>query len=130
MRRSAVTLSTLLVSTIVGCQEPQQKEDMQDEGAQTAGMQPDFYATDPATAIPADEGYTTYPSSPTLAATTGYASSVNATGTHVVDKGDTLFRLARQYYNDERRWKDIFEANQDRVANPDMIFVGQELVIP
>lgn len=50
--------------------------------------------------------------------------------THVVQKGDTLFRLARHYYSDERRWKDIWDANRVRIADPDRIEVGTRLIIP
>jgi nucleoid-associated protein YgaU len=52
--------------------------------------------------------------------------------THVVQKGDTLFSLARQYYGPEnqRMWRKIWEANRDKVPQPDQIKVGQELIIP
>lgn len=50
--------------------------------------------------------------------------------THVVQKGDTLFSLARMYYNNEARWRDIHSANQSLIRNKDLIFVGQKLVIP
>lgn len=59
-------------------------------------------------------------------------SSVDASGQrmHVVAKGDTLFGLARQYYGDQRRWRDIYEANRSTLADPNQIRVGQRLVIP
>ena len=56
--------------------------------------------------------------------------SSTAGSTHLVAKGDTLFALARRYYSDQSRWKDIWEANRSAVPNPDQIRVGQELVIP
>jgi len=49
---------------------------------------------------------------------------------HVVVKGDTLYSLARAYYDDQRRWKDIYQANQSVIADPDLILVGQQLMIP
>ena len=50
---------------------------------------------------------------------------------HVVRKGDTLFSLARQYYaGDASKWKRIYEANRDRIADKNRIKVGQELIIP
>ena len=49
---------------------------------------------------------------------------------HTIQKGDTLFALARQYYADASRWRSILEANRDQIDNPDCVFVGQELVIP
>ena len=49
---------------------------------------------------------------------------------HAVQRKDTLYSLARMYYNDHRQWKKIYEANRDRIANPNMIKVGMNLVIP
>src|SRR5688572_9411762 len=50
---------------------------------------------------------------------------------HVVRKGDTLFSLARQYYScDASKWRRIYEANRERIADKDRIKVGQELIIP
>lgn len=45
----------------------------------------------------------------------------------VVQKGDTLWNLARQYYDDGSRWKDIAYAN-DLVV--DDLTIGMRLVIP
>ncbi len=50
--------------------------------------------------------------------------------THAVQRKDTLYSLARLYYNDHRQWKKIHEANRDQIANPNMIKVGMILVIP
>ena len=49
---------------------------------------------------------------------------------HSVQRKETLYSLARLYYNDHRQWKKIYEANRDRIANPNMIKVGMSLVIP
>ena len=49
---------------------------------------------------------------------------------HLVKRRDTLYSLARLYYNDHRQWKKIYEANRDRIANPNVIKVGMNLVIP
>lgn len=49
---------------------------------------------------------------------------------HVVEKGDTLYGLARRYYNDASQWRRIYEANADRLENPDRLRPGMRLVIP
>ena len=49
---------------------------------------------------------------------------------HTVVKKDTLYGLARVYYGDQRRWKDIFEANRAAISDPNKIRVGQRLLIP
>ncbi|MFI6868272.1 LysM peptidoglycan-binding domain-containing protein [Nocardia sp. NPDC050406] len=51
-----------------------------------------------------------------------------ATRTHTVAPGETLWAIAEQYYGDGNRYTDIAAASG--IANPDMIDVGQELVIP
>lgn len=55
-----------------------------------------------------------------------------ATGgqTYVVAKGDTFYALARRFYNDQSRWREIWTANQARVPNPDRLPVGTKLIIP
>ncbi|MEP6808909.1 MAG: LysM peptidoglycan-binding domain-containing protein [Chthoniobacterales bacterium] len=50
--------------------------------------------------------------------------------THVVQTGDTLFSLSRQYYNSPDRWKDILRANKKNVDDPGKLKVGQTLTIP
>ena len=49
---------------------------------------------------------------------------------HIVRARDTLYGIARQYYNDPRQWKNIYEANRDQLTNPNMIKVGMKLIIP
>lgn len=130
MRRSASTvLMTVMLVWLAGCQEPQSEEDLQEPEAQSATMEPDYYTTDPAAATTDDSFAQTYPTYP-AEETTLSQTPTDSGSTHVVVKGDTLFRLARRYYSDERRWKDIWEANRGAVSNPDLILVGQKLVIP
>ena len=50
--------------------------------------------------------------------------------THTVQAGDTLSKLAREYYGDDKHHRKIFEANRDKLDSPDDIKVGQELKIP
>jgi nucleoid-associated protein YgaU len=49
---------------------------------------------------------------------------------HEVKSGETLSKLAKQYYGDPNRYPRIFEANRDQLSNPDLIKVGQKLKIP
>jgi len=53
-----------------------------------------------------------------------------ATRYHTVAKKDTLYAIARTYYGDHRRWKDIYEANRADISDPNKIRVGQRLLIP
>jgi nucleoid-associated protein YgaU len=50
--------------------------------------------------------------------------------THIVVDGDSLERLAGRYLDDPTRGNDIYEANRELLANPDLLPIGVELVIP
>jgi nucleoid-associated protein YgaU len=49
---------------------------------------------------------------------------------HVVVRGETLGGIAKHYYGNVMKYKDIFEANTNILKNPDAIHPDQELVIP
>lgn len=50
--------------------------------------------------------------------------------TYIVKPGDTLSGIAKDVYGDWKHWQDIFEANRDKISNPDLIQVGWELKLP
>ena len=50
--------------------------------------------------------------------------------THVVQKGDTLYKIARDHYGDQSKWRSIFEANRDQLSDPHRLKVGQTLTLP
>ena len=49
---------------------------------------------------------------------------------HTVQRGDTLFSLARWYYGDSEKFGVIYQANRGVLHEPDPLPVGAELVIP
>lgn len=49
---------------------------------------------------------------------------------HTVASGETLGKIAKQYYGDAMKYKEIFAANTDILKNPDVIHPDQELIIP
>ena len=50
--------------------------------------------------------------------------------TYVVQKGDSLSHIAKQFYGKAGHWHGIFDANRDQLDDPDKIFPGQVLKIP
>jgi LysM repeat protein len=61
------------------------------------------------------------------------AAEINITSefqTYTVQKGDTLWKISRQFYGSGKEWRKIFQANQDTVSNPDKIKAGIEIRIP
>ena len=63
-------------------------------------------------------------------ATSTAPSAGAADGKYTVVKGDSLSKIARHFYGNANRWREIFEANQDQISNPDLIQPGQVLKIP
>jgi len=52
------------------------------------------------------------------------------TQTYVVKPGDSLSKIAKQYYGDASLYDKIFQANRDVLKDPNKIQVGQKLRIP
>lgn len=51
-------------------------------------------------------------------------------GIHTVVAGDSLSKIAKSAYDDAGKYMKIFEANRDKLSDPDKIQIGQELIIP
>jgi nucleoid-associated protein YgaU len=49
---------------------------------------------------------------------------------HTVASGDTLGKIAKQYYGNAMKYPVIFEANKPMLTDPDKIYPGQVLRIP
>lgn len=49
---------------------------------------------------------------------------------HTVASGETLGKIAKHYYGDAMKYKEVFAANSDILKNPDVIHPDQELIIP
>lgn len=69
--------------------------------------------------------------SETTAPRTGEAAgSVERERTYTVVSGDSLSKIAKREYGDANKWYAIFEANRDKIKNPDLIYPGQVLTLP
>lgn len=49
---------------------------------------------------------------------------------YTIEKGDTLYAVAKQFYGDGMKYPDIFEANREVIEDPDKIYPGQKIRIP
>jgi nucleoid-associated protein YgaU len=50
--------------------------------------------------------------------------------TYTVKSGDTLSKIAQESYGSASDYMKIFDANKDKLSDPNKIQVGQELTIP
>lgn len=47
-----------------------------------------------------------------------------------IQKGDTLWKVATEFYGNGSKYTAIFEANREVIKNPDLIYPGQKIRIP
>ena len=69
---------------------------------------------------------------PATAAAAASVSGGSSAGrrTYTVAAGDSLSKIAKSFYGNANQYMKIFEANKDKLSDPDKIKPGQELVIP
>lgn len=58
------------------------------------------------------------------------ATPAEAGGSRVIARGDSLWALSRLAYGDGARYQAIFNANRDKIQNPNLIYPGQTFVVP
>lgn len=80
-----------------------------------------FTRVKPAETIKPSTSNNKRPSKPTTSTTKRY---------HTVGPGDSLWSLARKYYGKGSEWNKIYNANKDKIKNPNLIIDGWKLVIP
>ena len=52
------------------------------------------------------------------------------TQTYTVKKGDTLSKIAQQFYGSSKKWRRIVDANKDKLGQSQVLRTGMTLVIP
>jgi nucleoid-associated protein YgaU len=58
------------------------------------------------------------------------ASGGSSNRTYTVKSGDTLSKIAQEFYGNANAYNRIFDANRDKLSDPNKVQVGQQLVIP
>ncbi len=58
------------------------------------------------------------------------ASTAPTATTYTVKSGDTLWGIAAKYLGNGAKYTLIYEANKDKIKNPNLIYAGQTLTIP
>lgn len=49
---------------------------------------------------------------------------------YTIESGDSLSKIAKRFYGDPMKYKELFEANREVIEDPDKIFPGQKIRIP
>ncbi len=49
---------------------------------------------------------------------------------YTIEKGDTLQKISKKFYDTYRRWYEILEVNKDVITNPDRLKTGTVIKIP
>ena len=61
---------------------------------------------------------------------TSSPSKSSAQRTYTVKKGDCLWNIAKKFYGNGSAYTKIYDANTNKIANPNLIYPGQVFVIP
>lgn len=56
--------------------------------------------------------------------------AVPAPRSYTIKSGDSLSKIAKQFYGNAQDWQKIYQANKDKIKNPDLIHPGQTIIIP
>jgi nucleoid-associated protein YgaU len=86
----------------------------------------DISPTAPAPVAPAQPVYAAQQVTP-VAMTTPAANTSGSGSTYTVQKGDTLYKIAREHYGNASAWKKIAAANP---GSENIIKPGQQLILP
>jgi nucleoid-associated protein YgaU len=70
------------------------------------------------------------PAAAAAAAAGAAGAPSSAARTYTVQPGDSLSKISKQFYGDANKYMKIFEANKDKLSDPDKVKVGTELLIP
>ena len=67
---------------------------------------------------------------PAAQAAAASASGATSARTYHVQPGDNLSKISKQFYGDANKYMKIFEANKDKMSDPDHLRAGTDLIIP
>jgi nucleoid-associated protein YgaU len=64
------------------------------------------------------------------AAAEGEKAAKGKVRTYLVQPGDSLVSISKKFYQTPSRWKDVLDANQNQLSNPDELKAGQTIIVP
>jgi 5'-nucleotidase / UDP-sugar diphosphatase len=126
MKRAIFFSAVVSVAVTAGCSSNNKPSSGWDPNAPVTDIAP---AAPPATYQPVGGQQNAYPAPQATAADVSYSSTPTAGATtYVVQRGDTLYKIAREHYGDGKTWPKIAAANPNVTGT--LIIPGEKLVLP
>ena len=122
--RMALVLSLVGLLLLTGCHKKNRRDMARDDQFQSMeqGMEPQpLIEYD-------DQAQSAQPMPEPMPQIIPNAPAVQAYTSYTVRRGDTLWSIAKQHYNDGQRWKEIVAANPG--LDPTKLKVGQQIIVP
>jgi nucleoid-associated protein YgaU len=134
MRAFTWMLVAVLAMGVIGCEKKRAEDELpQIDPAELEASAPPPEAV-PATPSVMGPGTAGTPAVEVETPSTGPATATPPVGgagqTYTMQRGDTLYSLARRFYGDGKLWTRIADANKDKIRDVTAIPVGTVLVIP
>ena len=130
MRDLILVISVLMLAALIGCAKknnvPKNESVTDISVAPIAPREPEMAYAGPLAAAPQPQQPVYY--DPAVTTTPVTATGAAAGGSYTVQKGDTLFGIARQTYGNGNQWQRIAAANPG--LSPSTLKAGQTIVIP
>ncbi len=125
LRLSIPCAIVILVVSILGCQPKVETN------VQTPAMAGSYDSLAPADSYPSETPMETF----TIDSGSGDSYLSDGDGAagqvYTVKRKDTLYSIARAFYGgDHSKWRSIYDANRERINDPNQIHVGMKLIIP
>ena len=80
--------------------------------------------------ITAEDGYSDVHGEGRITILTSVSEQEQIENSVIVKAGESLWSIARRVYGAGAKWTAIYEANRTQIANPNLIRVGQQLILP
>ena len=97
--------------------------------ATAADAAPEARAVSSKAGVPAESPKTVAPAVTVACAEKEETDTSVITDLYRVIAGDTLWKIAKEQLGNGSKWNEIYEANRKTIKNPNLIYIGQELII-
>ena len=90
----------------------------------------DFFKKGKEKPVAQSTGTTSRPPMPQAPRPTVSQQAKPASSEYTIKSGDSLSKIAKQFYGNANEWQKIYNANRDKIKDPNLIYPGQKIIIP